>query len=212
MHCRSALQGPTDGRQHAAQSQAVRARRRTLLANAGAHRHPLASPSLFARARRLSEFATIPVRATARSAGYDLSAAHDCIIPACGKAIVKTDLSIACPEGTYGRIAPRSGLAVKNFIDTGAGVIDADYRGPVGVVLFNHAKEDFAVKRGDRIAQLVLERIMTPDVVVCDDLDESERGAGGFGSTGVAALPKPETPIPLESEPAKFEPPATQIQ
>ena len=169
-------------------------------------------PSLFARARRLSEFATIPVRATARSAGYDLSAAHDCIIPACGKAIVKTDLSIACPEGTYGRIAPRSGLAVKNFIDTGAGVIDADYRGPVGVVLFNHAKEDFAVKRGDRIAQLVLERIMTPDVVVCDDLDASERGAGGFGSTGVAALPKPETPIPMESEPAKNEPPATQVQ
>lgn len=85
---------------------------------------------------------------------------------------------------TDGRIAPRSGLASKNFIDTGAGVIDADYRGPVKVLLFNHAETDFAIKEGDRIAQLVLERIYTPEVVEVQELEESVRGAGGFGSTG----------------------------
>jgi dUTP pyrophosphatase len=84
-----------------------------------------------------------------------------------------------------GRIAPRSGLASKNFIDTGAGVIDADYRGPVKVLLFNHSDADFAVQEGDRVAQLVLERIYTPDVVEVAELEESVRGAGGFGSTGV---------------------------
>lgn len=91
---------------------------------------------------------------------------------------------MACPEGTYGRIAPRSGLASKHFIDTGAGVIDADYRGEVKVLLFNHAEVDFQVKPGDRVAQLVLERIYTPEVIEVSDLAESVRGAGGFGSTG----------------------------
>ena len=74
---------------------------------------------------------------------------------------------------------------MKNFIDTGAGVIDADYRGEVKVLLFNHSDVDFEVKVGDRIAQLVLERIYTPEVVEVESLDESVRGAGGFGSTGV---------------------------
>ena len=69
--------------------------------------------------------------------------AIDCVIPAMGKGIVATDLAIACPPGTYARIAPRSGLAVKHFIDTGAGVVDEDYRGAVGVILFNHSQEDF---------------------------------------------------------------------
>lgn len=152
------------------------------------------------------------------------------MIPAKGKAIVPTDISIAVPEGCYGRVAPRSGLATKHFIDTGAGVIDADYRGPVGVVLFNFSEADFAgqfsfpflllssllslafflffffflsvgfgvsslcfiyssllpftVKVGDRVAQLILEKIETPEVVEVADLDDTERGAGGFGSTG----------------------------
>jgi dUTP pyrophosphatase len=92
-----------------------------------------------------------------------------------------------CPTCTDGRIAPRSGLASKHFIDTGAGVIDADYRGQVKVLLFNHNESDFEIKEGDRIAQLVLERIYTPEVVVVEELEESVRGAGGFGSTGVGA-------------------------
>lgn len=84
-------------------------------------------------------------------------------------------------------MAPRSGLAWKNSIDVGAGVIDVDYRGPVGVILFNHSDEEFKIARGDRIAQLILERISTPEVVEVEDLDETERNAGGFGSTGVSA-------------------------
>jgi dUTP pyrophosphatase len=83
-----------------------------------------------------------------------------------------------------GRVAPRSGLAYKHGIDTLAGVIDADYRGPVGVILANLSDTDFEVKIGDRIAQLVVEKIAMPNVVVVDALEESVRGAGGFGSTG----------------------------
>jgi len=97
---------------------------------------------------------------------------------------VDTDLAIAVPDGTYGRIAPRSGLASKHFIDTGAGVIDADYRGQVKILLFNHSEVDYKVAKGDRVAQLVLERIYTPEVVEVENLEESVRGAGGFGSTG----------------------------
>lgn len=82
-------------------------------------------------------------------------------------------------------IAPRSGLAWKHSIDVGAGVIDADYRGPVGVILFNHSDVDFEVKIGDRIAQLIIEKIIVPDVEEVDDLDSTVRGSGGFGSTGV---------------------------
>ena len=78
-------------------------------------------------------------------------------------------------------------MAAKHFIDTGAGVIDEDYRGNVMVLLFNHSEKDFEVKKGDRVAQLVLERIVTPEVVVVEDLDDTSRGAGGFGSTGVSA-------------------------
>jgi len=90
------------------------------------------------------------------------------------------------PEGTYGRVAPRSGLAWKHHIDVGAGVIDADYRGNVGVVLFNHSEKDFPVQVGDRVAQLILERIIVPDVVEVQELPDTIRGAGGFGSTGMA--------------------------
>lgn len=88
------------------------------------------------------------------------------------------------PPPLDGRIAPRSGLASKHFIDTGAGVIDADYRGQVKILLFNHSETDFPVSEGDRVAQLVLERIYTPDVVEVAELEDSVRGAGGFGSTG----------------------------
>jgi dUTP pyrophosphatase len=85
---------------------------------------------------------------------------------------------------TDGRIAPRSGLAAKHGIDTLAGVIDADYRGPVKVLLANLSDVDFQIKEGDRIAQLIIERIYTPEVAVVEKLSDSVRGAGGFGSTG----------------------------
>lgn len=79
-------------------------------------------------------------------------ALEDCVVKSKDKFLVKTGISIAIPEGFYGRVAPRSGLAVKKFIDVGAGVVDADYRGEVMVLLFNFGKEDFEVKKGERIA------------------------------------------------------------
>ncbi|KAK1288460.1 Deoxyuridine 5'-triphosphate nucleotidohydrolase [Acorus calamus] len=164
------------------------------------------------KVKKLSDKAILPSRASPHSAGYDLSryfkhpskpppfkhnfkhpfcndsirclSAIETKVPARGKALVPTDLSIAIPENTYARIAPRSGLAWKHSIDVGASVVDADYRGPVGVILFNQSDVDFEVKPGDRIAQLIIKRIMTPDVVEVDDLDST--GVGGFGgSTGV---------------------------
>jgi len=134
--------------------------------------------------KKLSEHAVLPFRASEKAAGFDLSSAHDCIIAPRGKALVPTDLSIAIPDNCYGRIAPRSSLAWKNHIDVGAGVIDGDYRGPVGVVLFNHSEQEFKIYRGDRIAQLIIERISIPDVIEVDQIDDTERGLGGFGSTG----------------------------
>jgi|NOAtaT_6_FD_contig_91_264182_length_808_multi_2_in_0_out_0_1 deoxyuridine 5'-triphosphate nucleotidohydrolase len=141
--------------------------------------------------------ATMPKRGSPLSAGFDLSASEPIVIPPHCRAIVKTGISIACPAGTYARIAPRSGLAVKNFIDTGAGVVDADYRGEVGVVLFNFGDEPFSINRGDRIAQLILEKICMAQAVQVEELDDTERGAGGYGSTGVslADLPTKKRPV-----------------
>ena len=135
--------------------------------------------------KKLSEFATIPSRGSKLAAGYDLYSAHDCVIKAKGKEMVKTDLQIAVPSGCYGRVAPRSGLAWKNFIDVGAGVIDEDYRGPVNVILFNFGETDFEIKRGDRIAQLICEKIENAEIQEVASLEDTERGANGFGSTGV---------------------------
>ncbi|EHS62970.1 hypothetical protein PGT21_050360 [Puccinia graminis f. sp. tritici] len=143
-----------------------------------------ASMSDILQVQRLSPDATIPTRGSKFAAGYDLYASKDTTILKGGRAVVPTDITIAVPPSTYGRVAPRSGLAVKHGINTGAGVIDEDYRGPVGVVLFNHGEQDFQVKKGDRIAQLVIERIVTPEVREVQSMTETERGAGGFGSTG----------------------------
>lgn len=133
-----------------------------------------------------SENATLPTRGSVLSAGYDIYSSEEAVIPAQGQGLVGTDISVAVPIGTYGRVAPRSGLAVKNGISTGAGVIDADYRGEVKVVLFNHAQKDFTIQKGDRIAQLVLEKIVMADIkqITAEELDITARGEGGFGSTG----------------------------
>ena len=137
--------------------------------------------------KKLSDDATLPVRGSEWSAGYDLSASRPATIPPGGRGIVHTDLSIACPAGTYARIAPRSGLAIKKGIDVGAGVVDADYRGPVGVILFNlDSTTAFEVLKGDRIAQLILEKISMAGIEEVQELDDTVRGAGGFGSTGVS--------------------------
>jgi deoxyuridine 5'-triphosphate nucleotidohydrolase len=136
--------------------------------------------------KRLREEAVLPVRGSTQAAGFDLAAADAAVVPAGGKACVKTGLAVAVPEGTYGRIAPRSGLAVKKFLNAGAGVVDFDYRGEVGVVLFNHGLEDFPVAPGDRVAQLILEKVAMVGSVEVESLEATARGAGGFGSTGLA--------------------------
>ncbi|XP_048337939.1 deoxyuridine 5'-triphosphate nucleotidohydrolase, mitochondrial [Sphaerodactylus townsendi] len=141
-------------------------------------------PALRLRFAKLSENAVAPSRGSSRAAGYDLYSAYDCEIPPLGKAVVKTDIQISVPSGCYGRVAPRSGLAANHFIDVGAGVIDEDYRGNVGVVLFNFGKETFKVKRGDRIAQLICSLDRQPEFETVQVLDDTERGSRGFGSTG----------------------------
>lgn len=135
---------------------------------------------------KLSENAYAPFKGSPYSAGYDLISAYEYTVPAHNRELIKTDLSFSFPEGTYGRIAPRSGLAYKNFIDVGAGVVDRDYTGNVCVLLYNHSSIDFKVKRGDRIAQLICEKICETELVELScQKPQSERGDKGFGSTGL---------------------------
>ena len=133
--------------------------------------------------KKLSKNATIPKRATSESVGYDLYSANSKTVPPKDKILIHTDIALKIPPGHYGRIAPRSSLALKNFIDIGAGVIDPDYRGNVGVVIFNHSNVPFEIKIGDRIAQLILEKCSIPDIKCVENLNSTERN-GGFGSTG----------------------------
>jgi len=136
------------------------------------------------RFAKLSEHAKAPTRGSSVAAGYDLYAAEEMVIEPGKRACVKTDIQIEVPDGTYGRVAPRSGLAAKHGIDVGAGVVDKDYRGNVMVLLFNFGDAAFNVARGDRIAQLVLEKICMAELEELPTLDDTERGDGGFGSTG----------------------------
>lgn len=139
---------------------------------------------------RTSEFAQLPKRATNGSAGYDICSAQNVIIEPKDKALISTALKMKIPEGYYGRIAARSGLAVKKFIDVGAGVIDSDYRGIVHILLFNFGDKEFRINIGDRIAQLIIEKIATPEVeeIKEEELDKSVRGEKGFGSTGLKSV------------------------
>ena len=149
------------------------------------HNSPTNNPNISLRYEKISNNAYAPTRGSKYSAGYDLYSATAMTIPPKERAIVPTDIRIAVPKGTYGRIAPRSGLATKFFIDVGAGVIDYDYRGTVDVVLFNFGDKDFEIDKGDRIAQLILEKIEYCDAVEAKTLDFTDRGNGGFGSTGI---------------------------
>ena len=112
--------------------------------------------------QKLTANAMTPIRATRFAAGFDLFSAETKEINARDYGTVKTDILVMLPKGTYGRIAPRSSLAANYFIDIGAGVIDNDYRGNVGIVLFNHLDKPFLVNKGDRIAQLIVEKNCTP--------------------------------------------------
>ena len=137
------------------------------------------------KVKKLTYDATVPTRGSDGAVGYDLYSSEDAIVPnQAGRALVGTGITVVLPPGVYGRVAPRSGLAVKHCINVGAGVIDPDYTGESKVVLFNHGSNDFEVKKGDRIAQLVLERCETPPIEEINIVEDTERGSGGFGSTG----------------------------
>lgn len=132
--------------------------------------------------------AIVPKRAKEGDAGYDLSSVEDVVIAPHSQAMVDTGLIFDIPSDCYARVAPRSGLAAKNSIDVLAGVVDSGYRSVVKVILYNHSEKEFVVKVGDRIAQVIFERIYTPSLVEVphvSHLSNSERGEGGFGSSGI---------------------------
>jgi dUTP pyrophosphatase len=136
------------------------------------------------RFKRLDERATLPTRGSAASAGLDIYSIEDISIEPKQRVLARTGLAVAVPTGFYGRVAPRSGLAVKNGLDVLAGVIDSDYRGELCCALLNTGDETLILPSGSRLCQLIIEQIITPTPAWAEDLDETTRGAGGFGSTG----------------------------
>ena len=134
--------------------------------------------------KKLDPRATLPTRGSRASAGLDLYSIEIVSLAPGQRAIVRTGLAVAIPEGYYGRLAPRSGLATRQGLDVLAGVIDADYRGEIGCLLHNTGEERIELVENSKICQLIIERIVTPEAVWADDLDDTERGPGGFGSTG----------------------------
>ena len=126
----------------------------------------------------------IPSYSHHEDAGADLKASECSIVPARGKALISTGLCLELPEGHVGLIWPRSGLAVKHSIDCGAGVIDSTYRGEIKVLLFNHSDENFTIESGNRIAQLLVQKIEHINFISVDSLEKTQRNEAGFGSTG----------------------------
>jgi len=128
----------------------------------------------------------LPAYATQGAAGMDVVSAEDVTIAAGARHAVATGLAVAIPHGFEIQVRPRSGLALKHGITVAnaPGTIDSDYRGEVKVILINHGAEPFAIARGDRVAQLVLAPVVVASWLPVDELDETARGEGGFGSTG----------------------------
>jgi len=116
---------------------------------------------------KLSIHAQTPTRGSPKAAGLDLYSASSTTVPARGKELVLTDLQIQLPDGCYGRIAPRSGLALNHHVYVGGGVIARDYRGNVGVLIYNHSDTQFIITQGDRIAQLICEKYLIPLLKKC---------------------------------------------
>lgn len=136
------------------------------------------------RFKQLDPKAVLPQRGSALAAGLDVCGVEDVEIGPRQRAKARTGLAVAIPPGFYGRVAPRSGLAAKQGLDVLAGVIDSDYRGEIVCVLYNTGDETIKLPAGSKICQLIIEQIITPDATWATDLDETARGAGGFGSTG----------------------------
>jgi dUTP pyrophosphatase len=146
-------------------------------------------PAVDIRVKRLphGEGLPLPAYATDGAAGMDVIAAEDVTLASMGRHAVATGLAIAIPEGFEVQVRPRSGLALKHGISlpNTPGTIDSDYRGELKVILINLGAEAFEIKRGDRIAQLVVAPVQIGRMIEVEELDETVRGAGGFGSTGV---------------------------
>ena len=132
---------------------------------------------------KLLDKAIIPTKGSRFAAGHDIYAVTEGLVPAKGQTLVETGIAIGLPEGTYGRLAARSGMASKMGIGVGDGVIDADYTGEVKVIVRNHCKADCVFKVGDRIAQLIIEKVASADAMEIEDLETTERGKLGFGSS-----------------------------
>lgn len=134
--------------------------------------------------KRIDERAVLPTRGSELSAGLDLYSIEDITIGPKQRVLAKTGLAVAITPGHYGRIAPRSGLAMKHGLDVLSGVIDSDYRGEIGCLLYNTGDEPIHLPAQTKMCQLIIEKIELPTAVWIDDLDETVRGSGGFGSTG----------------------------
>jgi dUTP pyrophosphatase len=145
----------------------------------------MAAETMKVKIRRLADV-PLPCRQTQGSAGFDLCAAEETLIPAHGFGSVGTGLAVELPERTEAQVRPRSGLAAKHGIGVlnSPGTIDSDYRGEIRVILFNTSDRDFQVHRGDRIAQIIFSLLADVELVEADSLSETSRGAGGFGHTG----------------------------
>ena len=137
------------------------------------------------RVKRIDPEAQLPTRGSVSAAGLDLYSLEEGIIEEKSGALIRTGLSVEIPEGMYGRIAPRSGLSFSTGLVVNAGVIDSDYRGEIKVLFHNFLEHDIKIRKGMKVAQLILERIAILPVEEVTDLGETERGSGGFGSTGV---------------------------
>jgi dUTP pyrophosphatase len=136
------------------------------------------------RFKQLDARAVLPQRGSALAAGLDICCIEELNIAPKQRVMARTGLAAAILPGFYGRVAPRSGLAAKNGLDVLAGVIDSDYRGEIVSVLYNTGDEMIRLPAGSKICQLIIEQIITPEAAWATDLDETARGAGGFGSTG----------------------------
>ena len=134
--------------------------------------------------KQLDPRATLPARGSVFSAGLDICSIEDLVIEPQQRVAARTGLAVAIPHGFYGRVAPRSGLAAKHGLDVLAGVIDSDYRGELCCLLYNTGDTPITLPAGSKICQLIIEKIIAPKAVWSNELDETARGAGGFGSTG----------------------------
>lgn len=139
------------------------------------------------RFKRIHPDAVLPAYAHPSDAGMDIRSVDDVVIPSGKRALVHTGLVMLLPPMYEAQVRPRSGLALKSGVTVlnTPGTVDSGYRGEVGVILANFGESDFTVKKGDKIAQLVIAPVTQPEIVETDSVDETDRGAGGFGSTGV---------------------------